>query len=67
MITANANLIAWRPIWEEVGLDPNSPPATAAELMSRLSLEKVDENGNVERAAFCPAACCGGGALAAAS
>ena len=56
MITANANLIAWRPdLWEEVGLDPNSPPATAAELDEQaLALEKVDENGNVERVGILP-------------
>lgn len=56
MITANSGLLAWRPdLWEEVGLDPNSPPATVAELDEQAqALEKMDANGNIERVGILP-------------
>ena len=56
MITANSNVIAWRPdLWEEVGLDPNSPPTTVAELDQQAqTLEKVDADGNIERVGILP-------------
>jgi len=56
MITANSNVIAWRPdLWEEAGLDPNSPPTTVAELDQQAqALEKVDADGNIERVGILP-------------
>ncbi len=57
MITANANVIAYRTdLFEEVGLDPDNPPKTLDELDAAAQLlEKVDSNGNIERVGILPA------------
>lgn len=56
MVTVNADVLAFRrDIFEEVGLDPDKPPTTIAELdEAAKALDKVDANGNIERYGFFP-------------
>lgn len=56
-ITVNANTFCYRrDLFAEVGLDPDAPPKTMADLEEANSLlEKVDANGNIERVGMIPA------------
>ncbi|MCS7222864.1 MAG: ABC transporter substrate-binding protein [Anaerolineae bacterium] len=55
-ITANSNVIAYRKdLFREVGLDPEKPPKTIAELdVAAQKLDKFDENGNILRYGIYP-------------
>ncbi|MCB0074480.1 MAG: extracellular solute-binding protein, partial [Caldilineaceae bacterium] len=57
MITANSQVVAYQPaLFEEVGLDPATPPATNADLTAAAeALEIVDDAGNIERVGLLPA------------
>lgn len=56
MITSNSNVIAYRPeLFEEVGLDASTPPATLAELDAAAeSLEVIGDDGSIERVGLLP-------------
>jgi multiple sugar transport system substrate-binding protein len=55
-VTVNANVIGYRrDLFQEVGLDPDNPPRTIAELdEAAQALDKFDENGNIERYGLMP-------------
>ena len=55
-ITVNANVIAYRrDLFKEVGLDPDKPPKTIAELdEAAKALDKFDDNGNIVRYGLMP-------------
>jgi multiple sugar transport system substrate-binding protein len=56
-VTVNANVIGYRrDLFKEVGLDPDTPPKTIAEVDSAAQkLDKIDANGNIERYGLMPA------------
>ena len=56
MITANSQVVAYQPaLFEEVGLDPATPPATNADLTAAAeALEIVDDAGNIQRVGLLP-------------
>lgn len=56
MVTVNADVLGYRrDLFAEVGLDPDKPPTTIAELdEAARALDKIDSNGNIERYGFFP-------------
>jgi multiple sugar transport system substrate-binding protein len=57
-VTVNADVLAYRrDLFTEVGLDPDTPPATSAELdAAAQALDIIDANGDIERYGLMPAA-----------
>lgn len=55
-ITVNANTFTYRrDIFKEVGLDPDKPPTTIAELeQANKALEKIDDKGTIQRVGMIP-------------
>jgi multiple sugar transport system substrate-binding protein len=55
-VTVNANVLGYRrDLFKEVGLDPDNPPKTIAELdEAAMALDKFDENGNIVRYGLMP-------------
>lgn len=56
MITSNSNVLAYQPaMFEEVGLDPKTPPASTSELdAAAQKFEIVGADGNIERVGVLP-------------
>jgi multiple sugar transport system substrate-binding protein len=55
-VTVNANVLGYRrDLFKEVGLDPDKPPKTIADLdPAAQKLDKIDANGNIERYGLMP-------------
>lgn len=56
MITSNSNVVAYRPdLFQEMGLDPDSPPASTDDLdAASMALEVVDDDGVIQRVGLLP-------------